>query len=135
MASLEIATSVLAGGAAVLMKRSRRPENRKMVHVDQVVVELDDVLELEADRCKHGFHVFEGLDALCLEIARRSDDLSAAVESTLPGNVDNAAGRRGFDHMRIPEWFRYCLWIEKTRHCGLGHGCTPLSLSNVRERC
>src|SRR5262249_2462644 len=91
-------------------------EDRQVLEIDQIVVELDDVLEATADRGQRMLEVLEGLHRLQPEIA---GDLALAVDAELAGDVDDAGGGGRLDHVGVAGRLRQRFGIDET---GLAHG-------------
>ena len=85
-------------------------EDWQIFGVEEVVVEFDDVLELRTDRRQRGFQVFERLHRLQAKVAAQ---FAVAVEAELAGDIDEAGGGRGLDHVGVAGRLGQCLWINE----------------------
>lgn len=91
-------------------------EDRQIFGVEEVVVEFDDVLELRTDRRQRGFQVLERLHRLQAKVAAQ---FAVAVEPELAGDIDEAGGGRGLDHVGVAGRLGQGLWINEA---DLAHG-------------
>jgi len=98
-------------------------EDRQIFGVEEVVVEFDDVLELRTDRRQRGFQVLERLHRLQAKVAVQ---FAVTVEPELAGDIDEAGGGRGLDHVGVARWLGQGLWINEAN---LVHGAPLLPRS------
>ena len=120
---LDLQQRALARQARDRDGRARRPvmvgeiavahlaEDRQVLHVDEVIVELHDVVELGPDRGQRVLQVLECLHRLQAEIAA---ELAVTVDPELPGDVDEPRRRRGLDHMGVAGRLLQRLGIDET---------------------
>ena len=101
-------------------------EDRQVFHIDEIIVELHDVLELPPDGGKRVLQVLEGLHRLLPEIAA---ELALLVDPELASYVDDAGRRRDLDHMRIAGRPSKRRGVDEP---GLAHGICPLSMAGIR---
>jgi len=85
-------------------------EDWQILGVEEVVVEFDDVLELRTDRRQRGFQVLERLHRLQAKVAAQ---FAVAVEPELAGDIDEAGGGRGLDHVGVAGRLGQGLWINE----------------------
>jgi hypothetical protein len=78
------------------------------------------VLELRTDRRQRCLQVLERLHRLQAKVATQ---FAVAVEPELAGDVDEAAGHCGLDHVGVARRFGQGLWINEAN---LVHGVSPL---------
>ncbi len=85
-------------------------------HVNDVVVDLDEVLHAAVDGGERGLKILEGLGRLRQEITGRADDSAGAVEAELAANIDGASRSGRINDVRHAGNSEQRLRVDEVQH-------------------